>query len=79
MSDDSPTLTDAEGRMLCALSQKFRSIRRLAKVLRTTPATIDRIVWRRRRIRPSTMAKIRVALQRAAREHRIFILLPGVH
>ncbi len=72
--DDSPVLTDAEARVLCALSQRYRSIRRLARELGTTTTTIDRLVWRNRRVRPATIARIRARLRSAAAE-----CLPVVH
>ena len=67
--DSSRVLTDTEAKVLCALSQHFKNLRRLARALNTTPRTVDRLVWRSRRTRPSTIAKVRFGLRRAAAEH----------
>lgn len=69
MNDDI-VLSDAEARVLCALSQQYRSIGRLARDLGTTVQTLDKLAWRPRRgIRPFTVAKVRVGLRRLAAEH----------
>lgn len=77
--DAPPVLTDLEARTLCALSQRVRSHRRLARMLGTTTATLDRLVWRSRRILPRTMARVRFHLRRVAAEHRVLVLVHGVN
>lgn len=58
-------LTDEEARMLSALSQRVGSLAELRRILGVSTWTIDRIVWRSRRVRPATMARFRAGLQRA--------------
>lgn len=65
MSDDR-CLTEREARTLTLLSQRFGSLRRLARELNTTPPTIDRVAMRSRRVRPAKLQSIRVGLQRCA-------------
>ena len=74
-ADDRLVLTDAEARVLSALSQRYRSIRTLARDLGTTVPTLDRIVWRSRRVRPQTMARVRLALRRAASRHLLPVIV----
>jgi hypothetical protein len=73
-TDDKLVLTDVEARVLCALSRKVRSLRQLRAILGVSTNTLDRIVWRNRRVKPETMARFRCGLRRAASEH-----LPLVH
>lgn len=73
--EDSLVLTDAETRMVCRLSQELRSLRALRAVLGIScMRTLDRIVsWRSRRVRPATIARIRVALRREAARRMIIV------
>jgi hypothetical protein len=72
--DDSPVLTDAEARVLTRISQATASHRELELILGASKGTINRLIWRSRRVRPSTMARVRIRLRRAAEE-----LLAVVH
>lgn len=73
--EDSLVLTDAETRMVCRLSQELGSLRALRRVLGIScMRTLDSIVaWRSRRVRPATIARIRVALRREAARRMIIV------
>ena len=58
-------LSDDEARMLSALSQRVGSLAELRRVLGISSWTLDRIIWRNRRVRPATMARFREGLRRA--------------
>jgi IS30 family transposase len=59
---DPHRLSDLERSEIVELSQAIRSMTRLGALLGVCPDTIDRIVCRRRRARPATIAKVRRAL-----------------
>lgn len=76
--DESPVLTNAEAHMICVLSQEFRSLKKLCRVLGIgCTSTLDRLVWRSRRTHPRTVARVRVALRREA-ERRLVVTFEGV-
>lgn len=69
-------LTQIECSEIVALSQAYRSMTRLGRMLGVTPSTIDRLVCWRRKGRPTTIARVRRAL---AMRRVLVVDVTGVH